>query len=109
MKVVINRCFGGFSISRQCAEYMAARGNERARRELAECKKDFYGYGYVEGMEDGYDRTDPDLISAIETMGDEVNGQCANLKLVEIPDGIEWEIDEYDGLETIEECHRSWR
>ena len=108
MKVVINRCFGGFSISHKCAEYMAARGNERARKELEESEDGFYGYGYVKGMDGGYDRTDPDLISAIETMGDEVNGQCANLKLVEIPDGTKWELDDYDGLETIEECHRSW-
>ena len=34
--------------------------------------------------------------------------QCAELAIVEIPDGIEWEIDDYDGIETIAETHRTW-
>ena len=62
MKIVINRCYGGFSISRKAAEFMAARGNERARLELEQSVERFYGYGYVEGMGRAYERTDPDLI-----------------------------------------------
>lgn len=53
-------------------------------------------------------RTDPKLIQVVEELGKEANGICADLKIVEIPDGIEWEINQYDGLETIEEKHRSW-
>jgi hypothetical protein len=41
-------------------------------------------------------------------MGGLASGGFASLKVVEIPDGIEWEIDEYDGKETIHEKHRSW-
>jgi hypothetical protein len=118
MKVVINGNYGGFSISKKCAEYMAARGNERARLELQRAenasKEDkvfnggFYGFGYVEGMDGQYDRTDPDLIAAVEEMGTAAGGQCATLKIVKIPDGIEWKIDNYDGYESIEEAHRSW-
>ena len=29
-------------------------------------------------------------------------------KIVEIPDGVQWEITEYDGKECIKEKHRSW-
>lgn len=115
MKVVINADFGGFSISRKAAEYMAAKGNNRAIKELARALKyaddpmgGWFGFGYVDGMEGGYDRTDPDLISAIKALGDEANGDCATLKIIDIPDGIEWEIDNYDGSETIHERHRSW-
>ena len=31
-----------------------------------------------------------------------------NDKIIEIPDDIEWEIDNYDGIESIHEKHRSW-
>ena len=71
MKIVINNCYGGFSISRKAAEFMAARGNERARLELEQSKKRFYGYGYVEGMDGAYERTDPDLVAAVEALGEE--------------------------------------
>lgn len=54
------------------------------------------------------DRTDPKLIQVIEELGKEANGACAEIVIVEIPDGIDWEISEYDGLETIHEKHRSW-
>lgn len=54
------------------------------------------------------DRTNPLLIQVVEELGEEADGQCAKLEIVEIPDGIEWEIDEYDGNESIDEKHRSW-
>ena len=54
------------------------------------------------------DRTDKELIKVIEELGCEANGSCAKLKVVEIPDDVNWEIDDYDGNESIEEVHRSW-
>jgi hypothetical protein len=110
MKVVLNNCFGGFSISREAAEFMAARGNELAKTELDEssikCK--WYGYGYTSDCSDGYSRTDPDLIAAVEILGDKANGRHAKLKVVEIPDNIEYDIESYDGAESIHEKHKSW-
>lgn len=109
MKVVINVKFGGFSISQKAAEFMAARGNERAKQELAkECDR-WYGFGSIDGMDGEYDRTDPDLIAAVETLGREADGERAQLRVVEIPDGIKWEIDNYDGNETIAEARRTWK
>lgn len=55
------------------------------------------------------ERTDPTLLRVIEELGSErASGKCATLKIVEIPDGVQWEIDEYDGNETVREVHRSW-
>lgn len=53
-------------------------------------------------------RTDTDLIKVIEEMGDEANGRCAQLRIIEIPDDIEWQIEEYDGNEWVAEKHRRW-
>ncbi|MDD5006395.1 MAG: hypothetical protein PHS93_10000 [Candidatus Omnitrophica bacterium] len=102
MKVVINVCFGGFSLS------------EAVYKELG-IKYDGYGYLSNEDLgifSDNYNayRSDPRLINAIEKVGIENSGGgCAKLSIVDIPEGISWEIDEYDGNESVEEAHRSWR
>lgn len=54
------------------------------------------------------DRDDPDLIQVVKELGEEANGEHAKLKIVEVPDGVDWYVDEYDGQETVEEVHRSW-
>lgn len=107
MKIVINKCYGGFSISKKAVQFMAKRGNNRAKLELKKWDS-FSGHGYVEEMDGVYDRTDPDLILAVETLGDKANGSFADLRVVEIPDGIEYEINEYDGIEWVDEVHRTW-
>lgn len=58
------------------------------------------------------ERTDPDLVAVVEEMGaghgTGASGRFASLEVVDIPDGIEYEIDDYDGIETIREKHRTW-
>jgi hypothetical protein len=54
-------------------------------------------------------RGDQFLVQAVEELGDNANGDFARLKIVEIPDDVSWEIDEYDGLEWVAETHRTWR
>ena len=44
----------------------------------------------------------------VEEQGDAINGAFSDLKVVEIPDGIRWYIDEYDGMEHVAERHRTW-
>ena len=53
-------------------------------------------------------RDDPDLVDVVEKLGDAANGTFANLHIVEIPEDVDWEISEYDGMESVEEVHRSW-
>ena len=53
-------------------------------------------------------RSNEDLVRVVEKLGSEASGFLANLKVVEIPDDTEWEIEEYDGLEWVAEKHRTW-
>lgn len=53
-------------------------------------------------------RDDPDLLAVFEELGQEAAGSHAHFKVVEIPDGVEWQIEEYDGLEWVAETHAVW-
>lgn len=61
-------------------------------------------------------RNDNDLIEVIETLGERAGGYLdeyyyidrASLKVVEIPDDVEWQIVSNKIEEAIEEKHRVW-
>lgn len=91
MKIVVNRCFGGFGLSEKAYEFLGL-------------DWDNYGYKYM----DYSMRTDSKLVECVETLGEEANGLCAELEVVEIPDGVDWTIEEYDGKEWVSEKHRTW-
>ncbi|WAP91179.1 hypothetical protein [Vibrio phage vB_VviC_ZQ26] len=92
MKIVINRCFGGFELSREAYGFMGI---------------DWDGFGYKFSGDE--ERTNPKLVECVESLGNAASGQLAELKVVEIPDGVDFEICDYDGLEHVAECHRIWR
>lgn len=54
------------------------------------------------------DRSDPLLVRVVEELGDAASGAHAALKIIEIPDGVEYEIHDYDGMESVHEKHESW-
>jgi hypothetical protein len=54
-------------------------------------------------------RDDATLVQVVEELGELAFGAHASLSVVEIPDDVEWEIEEYDGNEHIAEKHRTWR
>lgn len=108
MKVVINTDYGGFNLSGE-AFAIIARANGWTR-----CTDD-YGYDYLlddQGNRVEYweiPRNNPGLVAAVETLGSkEAGGMYAALKIVEIPDDVDWYIEEYDGKEWIAERHRTW-
>ena len=139
MKVVVNRCYGGFGLSDKAIEIVMRRKGLNCFRyrqtkykfsdgveEYTRCdmfndnslfvhyqtkdlgekvdnlpNETYWYYGSL-------DRTDADLIAVVEELGKEANGSCASLEVVEIPDDVNWEIDDYDGIETIHEVHRIW-
>ena len=116
MKVVINKCYGGFSLSREAMEEYCRRkgweiesepmwpgGNSKSRhyfRVDVEPRKLLSNSNII--------RSDPDLISVVVEMQERANGDCAKLEIIEIPDDVEWEVGEYDGQEWIAEKHRIW-
>lgn len=56
-----------------------------------------------------HDRTNPLLVQVVEKLGDKASlPTVSNLKVIEIPDDVEWVIEDYDGIETVHEAHRSW-
>jgi len=101
MEVVINSCYGGFSLS------------EEVYKELG-LKWD--GFGYIDNEDLGIKsdnwkayRADKQLIKAIKKVGlDKASGKHAELEIIEIPNDVEWTIEEYDGVESIHEKHRVW-
>lgn len=54
------------------------------------------------------DRSDKDLIAVIKELGKDAGARYSSLAIIEIPDDVDYEIDDYDGLETIHEKHRTW-
>lgn len=117
MKVVINRCFGGYGLSDEVLELYAA---EKGINIIKNSDNKLYSEWYIDGIKDEahyfsqhslYDkeyRCDPVLVSIVEKLGDKANGSYSELKIVEIPDNIEWYILEQDGLEWVAEKHRTW-
>ncbi|WP_322935099.1 hypothetical protein [Listeria monocytogenes] len=41
------------------------------------------------------------MIATIEELGKTANGSYSDLKIVEIPDGSDFIINDYDGIETV--------
>ena len=91
MKIVINSCYGGFGLSEEALKLY----NERAETKIE--------------WDWDIPRNDPILVQVVEELGKEANDMCAYLEVIEIPDDVNWYIEEYDGLEHIAEVHRTWR
>jgi hypothetical protein len=78
MKMIINDCYGGFGVRQEVLDELELNGF--SEEEL---------------------RTAARLIEEIES-GKDVSDDCAELKVVEIPDeSTDYYLDEYDGLETV--------
>lgn len=133
MKVVINACHGGFSLSPKAVELYAKKKKKKCYFFTHEYENGKHKYipfdGYPTGIfwsaattkkltTENYDkssidvrpddRTDPILVEVIEELGVKANGAFAKLKIIEIPHDVKWHIEEYDGWETIHEDHRVW-
>jgi len=135
MNVIINSCYGGFGISLFALKLLVERNSKIVEKKeyksptdvtkswdkLHEFEdgyqsrgwgnyliKDGYEYSLMSGYEDEV-RTDKDLIDILEEYGSKkISGEYAELRIIEIPDGIDFIIHEYDGMEHVAEEHRTW-
>ncbi len=93
--VVINRCYGGFSLSEKAQRLLA----ERKGIELEQ--KD--GYLAIKGtwktIYDFVPRNDPDMVSVVNEFGGRADGECSRLEVVDIHVSID--IDSFDGKESV--------
>lgn len=140
MKVVINRCYGGFGLSHEAIlryfeikgitvypeqdesywrfrTYWLVKPEDRIESKEGEAFyamsiEDRRAYNKARSEQTMYprdiERHDPVLVQVVEEMGDAADGDHAELAVVEIPDDVEYIIEEYDGLEHIAEAHRTW-
>lgn len=152
MELVINKCYGGFSLSMKAVARMAELQGKKAyffktkgigdEYESISVDSDaglfFTAFSipnpneYFSGKKDWREQTseerraenekyaaihldtrpenraDPLLVQVVRELGRAADGSCAKLEIIEIPDGIEWNLDEYDGIESVHENHRSW-
>ena len=109
MKIVINDCFGGFGLSHAAVMLYA----ELKGMVLYSQPSSFDFVYYLDEAHTQYfsvdvKRDDPILVQVVEQLGEKADGFCASLKVVEIPDGVNWQIQEYDGNEHIAEKHWTW-
>lgn len=78
MKIVVNKCYGGFG--------------------LTDWAKERLGIDWS----DEIDRNDLDLVDLVENYPDNVSDNFSILEVINLPDETtDWEISEYDGLETV--------
>lgn len=120
MKVVINDCFGGFGLSDEAYEWLIEnKGWTVSDGDWDNKEADLIKNGHKDSWLGKYStlnrdddenkfRTDPDVVAVVEALGEKANDSLASLKIVEVPDDVEFTIEEYDGNEHIAEVHRTW-
>lgn len=142
MKVILNKCYGGFGVSKEAYKLYCKKIGKTAY---------FYKDEYIgNGVVNFYRITDADfaeynfssfycitkdyenkvnyhnidkldilylnteyrentiLIEVVEELGEKANGKYAQLEIVDIPNGMNYEIDDYDGIETLRPNVPTW-
>lgn len=112
-RVVVNACYGGFELSHEAIMRYGELKNLNLICVNDTSEWNTHYYKDVE-HEDNYfstydiEREDPILVQVVEELGKLADGRFAELRIADVPDDIQWYLDDYDGIETIREIHRTW-
>lgn len=135
-KVILNKCFGGFGVSKEAYElYAKKKGIDVFHYTQKNLKNEIYTYAtddnrsfdfhftkdfgdnvyisnedfkkYFLNLDENF-REDKTLIEVVEELGEKANTFYSNLKIVEIPDDLDYVIDNYDGIETLHQKVQEW-
>lgn len=106
-KVVLNSCFGGFSLSKEAVQMLIDRFDVDVDSEYGYVDND--DFGIKDGNYEAY-RMDHRLISVVEDLGmDKASGSHAALRVVKVPDEVVdehgWHVSDYDGCESVHQSH----
>lgn len=121
-KIVYNACYGGFSLSHKAIMRYAELKGITLYAENHGCWNQYYtvpveeynevhtrdkktgNYTESNALYFSYlkiARTDPALVQVVEELGEEANGDCADLQIVDIPKGTLYRIRKYNGNESV--------
>jgi len=111
-KIVINTGYDKFSVSYQAFMRLRALGQQEA---LRESNRGEYWPISARPREPSLNqcgklipRDDEKLVQVVEELREAANGHAAALKVVAIPDDVNWVITRSDGGECVSEVHRIW-
>ena len=111
-KIVINKSYGEFCISHKAFLRLRELGQQEA---LTEVDLGAYWPEAAAPSEPSLNqcgkqipRDDLKLAQVVEELGPAANGHCAELRVVAIPEDVQWEISAMGGVEHISEVHRTW-
>jgi len=129
MEIVINKCYGGFGLSDEAMKLYAKYAGKYIgvykyhgaynHRSIYITSKAYPKGTFITDVEiddpsvvlmdnSELPRADSNLVKVIKELGSKANGEFARLKVVTIPEGVKWNIREYDGIEQVEEEHETW-
>ncbi len=91
-KIAIHTSFGGFRLTKEAISYL---------KKLGVNLKNDYDY-------DKLPRDDKNLIITIEDLKEDASDD-GDIRIIEIPDDVDWFIEDYDGAEWVSEVHQTWR
>ncbi len=105
IEIVINGHYGAFSLSEAGVMHYAQLAGIRLTNDKGVYHNEHGDVFWSENIE----RNDQCLVQTIYDLGKKANGPCCHLKVVQVPEDVDWIIQQLDGVEWVAERGRTWR